>query len=203
MCDRWLAEISHWENRRLAAAGAWYEYTSQSFRDGGWVDVIDGAVTEVVGRFATRESFKSCVQALLATGFRRTDLSVLDSHESLAAAQGSGEAWRETLNGLVGEVKYLGPLTAAGLILLASGPVGFAVAGAITAGLGGMAVFELLEEIRATPHAKEFAKALEKGAILLWVRAETPERQRLAADIFRRNAAANVHTHVRDLTSKN
>lgn len=159
-------------------------------------------VTEVVGRFAAREPFKTAVEALMAAGFERADLSVLDSHESLTASEGSREAWRETLDGLVGEVKYLGPLTAAGLILLASGPVGIAVAGAIAAGLSGMAIYELLDEIMATPHAKAFAKALENGAVLLWVRADAVDRQRDASDILRQHGAADVHIHVRDLTSK-
>lgn len=159
-------------------------------------------VTEVVGRFAAREPFKAAVEALMAAGFERADLSVLDSHESLAASEGSREAWRETLDGLVGEVKYLGPLTAAGLILLASGPVGIAVAGAIAAGLSGMAIYELLDEIKATPHAKEFAKALENGAVLLWVRADDAGRQKTASDILRGNGAVDVHIHARDLTAK-
>ena len=97
----------------------------------------------------------------------------------------------------MGEAKYLEPITAAGLILLASGTVGAALAGALAAGLGGMAAFELLGEVRATPHTREFATALEQGAVLLWVRAETPARQRLARDILARHAAADVHVHTR------
>ncbi|HYB57936.1 MAG TPA: hypothetical protein VEK12_17385, partial [Alphaproteobacteria bacterium] len=83
-------------------------------------------VTEVVGRFAEREPFKEAVGELLKAGFERSDLSVLDSHDSLSAAEGRNEAWRRTLAGLVGEAKYLEPITAAGLILLASGAIGAA-----------------------------------------------------------------------------
>jgi hypothetical protein len=154
-------------------------------------------VTEVIGRFGEREPFRVAVEALLAAGFERTDLSVLDSHDSLSAAEGRGEAWRRTLAGLVGEVKYVEPITAAGLILLASGAIGAAFAGIVAAGLGGMALYELLGEIRATPHTREFAKALENGAVLLWVRADTAERQRLATDILTRHGAAGVHVHQR------
>lgn len=154
-------------------------------------------VTEVVGRFAERAPFKAAVEALLAAGFERSDLSVLDSHDSLSASEGKNESWRRTLAGLVGEAKYLEPITAAGLILLASGAVGAAVAGAIAAGLGGMAAFELLNEVRATPHTREFATALENGAVLLWVRAESAERQRLASDALTRHGAADVHVHTR------
>jgi len=154
-------------------------------------------VTEIVGRFAEREPFKAAVEELLKAGVERSDLSVRDSHDSLSAAEGRTEAWRRTLAGLVGEAKYLEPITAAGLILLASGAIGAAIAGAIAAGLGGMAAFELLSEVRATPHTREFATALEQGAVLLWVRAETPERRQRARDILTRHAAADVHSHTR------
>jgi hypothetical protein len=156
------------------------------------------SVTEVVGRFAKRESLKSAVEALLAAAFERTDLSILDSHDTLAAAEGRDEGWRRTLTGLVGEVKYLESITAAGLILLASGAIGAAIAGVIAAGLGGMALYELLGEVRATPHTREFAQALEKGAVLLWVRAETPERRARAREIFSQFGAADIHTHIRE-----
>lgn len=157
------------------------------------------AVTEVVGRFAEREPFKAAVKALLAAGFERSELSVLDRRDALSAAEGKDEAWRTTLAGLVGETKYLEPLTAAGLILLASGAIGAALAGAVAAGLGGMALYELLGEVRATPHTREFARALENGAVLLWVRADAPERQELARGILAKNGAADVHVHTRPL----
>jgi hypothetical protein len=43
---------------------------------------------EVVGRFADRDSFKSAVEDLRAAGFERSDLSVLDTRESLSASSG-------------------------------------------------------------------------------------------------------------------
>lgn len=156
------------------------------------------AAPEVVGRFADRESFKSAVEDLRAAGFARSDLSVLDTRESLSASESAGEAWGETLAGLIGEVKYLGPLTAAGLIMIASGPVGAAVSGLVAAGITGLALRELLDDIRATPHTEEFARALENGAVLLWVRAETDERQALAQAVLERHGAADVHRHRRE-----
>ncbi len=188
-----------WADRPNETAVAWAAIGPPT--ETGERRVMSGAtskVTEVIGRFAARESFTSAVEALIAGGFERADLSVLDSHESLGAAGGSAEAWKDTLAGFAGEVKYLGPLTAAGLILLATGPVGAAVAGVIATGLGGMALYEVFDEIKATPHAREFAKAIENGAVLLWVRAELPERQRIAADILGRHGAADVHVHVRE-----
>jgi len=133
-----------------------------------------------------------------AAGFEHSDLSVLDSRESLAASESAGEAWREAMAGLVGEVKYIGPLTAAGLIMVTSGPVGIAVSGLMAAGITGYALRELLEDIKATPHTEEFARALEQGAVLLWVRAASEERQAVARDVLTRHGAKDVHLHRRE-----
>ena len=86
--------------------------------------------------------------------------------------------------GLVGEVHYIGPLTAAGLIAVAAGPVGAMVASVIAAGVGGLALRELLDESEATPNTEAFARALEHGAVLLWAYAPTPERQNEARQIM-------------------
>lgn len=157
----------------------------------------EGIVQEVVGRFSTREPFMAAVKDLRGAGFRHADLSVLDTHESISAAGSPGEAWQETLAGLAGEVNYVGPITAAGLIAIATGPVGAAVSAAVAAGFTGAALAELLANVRATPHTESFARALEAGALLLWVRAEDPERQAKASEILTRHGAADVHLHAR------
>jgi len=152
---------------------------------------------EVVGRFATREAVAAAVKDLLAAGFERSDLSVLDTHESLDAAGEPGEAWRNALAALAGEIKYVGPITAAGLIAIATGPIGATIAAAAAAGLSGVALAEFLDTIRATPHTESFARALEAGAVMLWVRADDPARQARAQEILRRHGAEDVHLHRR------
>ncbi|MEM7223496.1 MAG: hypothetical protein AAF495_10980 [Pseudomonadota bacterium] len=152
---------------------------------------------EVVGRFADHESFRAAVAELRQSGFQHSDLSVLDTHESISASGKPSEAWKESLAGMVGEVKYVGPLTAAGLIGIATGPVGMAVSGLLAAGITGAALHELLEDVRATPHTEAFARALERGAVLLWVVAETDARQSDAEEILARHGAADVHLHQR------
>ncbi len=153
--------------------------------------------TEVVGRFDGREAFKAAVEELLAAGFASSDLSVLDTRESLSASGTAGEAWQETLIGLVGEINYLGPITAAGLIALATGPVGVAIAGVVAAGLTGAAINDVLTNIKATPHTEAFARALEAGAVLLWVRVQGDEQQRQAQAVLTRHGAHDVHLHRR------
>ena len=117
------------------------------------------AVTEVVGRFADGETFKAAVAELRDAGFQHSDLSVLDTHEAISASEPPSEAWKQSLAGLVGEVKYVGPLTTAGLIAIATGQIGMAVAAVMAAGITGVALRELLEDIKATPHTEDFARA--------------------------------------------
>lgn len=154
-------------------------------------------VTEVVGRFAEREAFQQAVEDLRAAGFEASDLSVLDGHVALSASEDEKAAWSQTLAGLLGEIHYIGPLTAAGLIAIASGPVGAAVASLLAAGVTGAALKEAFDEVKATPHTEAFAKALENGALLLWVRANDEARQTSAQGILTRNGAADVHLHQR------
>ncbi len=157
----------------------------------------EGWPLEIVGRFGERDGFSAAVEALTAAGFARNDLSVLDTHESLSASGSPGEAWQETLGGLVGEINYVGPLTAAGLIAIATGPVGAAIATAMAAGIGTAAVVDVLDKLRATPHTEAFARALEAGAILLWVRVEDAAAAARAETILSGAGAADVHRHVR------
>jgi hypothetical protein len=152
---------------------------------------------EVVGWFRDRESFKAAVKDLKAQGFGHADLSVLDTHESISAADSPYEAFRETMSGLVDESPYIGPIAAAGFIAVAAGPVGALVSGAIAAGLTGTAIAQALKDVRATPHTDAFAKAAENGAILLWVCAEAPARQATAVEVLQTHGASDVHTHER------
>ncbi len=152
---------------------------------------------EVVGWFQDRPTFKAAVQDLLAQGFERADLSVLDTHESLSAAESPREAFLETMSGLVREVHYIGPIAAAGFIAVATGPVGALISGALGAGLTGYAIADVLREVRATPHTEAFARAAENGAILLWARAEDPATQEKAIAILQAHGAVDIHTHER------
>ncbi len=148
---------------------------------------------EMVGLFADREHFQTAVKALVKAGFERSQLSVLSSHQSLDAASGKQTSWRESLIGLVGELKYEGPLVAAGLIALAAGPVGAVIAGSIAAGVGAAAVKELVEDVTSAPDSGEFARALEAGSVILWVAVSDAAKEKLAQEILSAHQASNIH----------
>ncbi|MBL4692905.1 MAG: hypothetical protein JKY92_06205 [Magnetovibrio sp.] len=153
---------------------------------------------EVVGLFQDRLDFEAAVHHLLSeAGFGSTDLSVLDSHESLEAAGKPGQPWKDVLTALVGEVKYEGPLVASGAILLAGGPTAAVLASIIGAATAGVVVKDILDEVTASPHTENFANALVAGGVILWVLCETESQEHTASKILDTFKATNVHVHER------
>lgn len=155
----------------------------------------DSPKREVVGVFADRQQFEAAIRALLAAGYDRRDLSVLASHESLDAAGKPSKAWNDVITALVGEIKYEIPLVASGAIFLAGGPVAALIAGLLGAAVGGMAVKEVLDQVTASPHTDDFARALDAGSVILWVQIPHGEKESISATILEECGATNVHTH--------
>ena len=158
-----------------------------------------GEIREVVALFETRQSFDRAVDSLLASGFDREDLSVLASHTTLEAADKHPSTPRDdALTGLVGELTYAFPLTTAGLIAIVGGPLSGAVAAVVAAGLGGLAIKDYLDELTSHPETTEFARALEAGGVILWVRVDDSRAELDASAILSREGGRNVHTSVRE-----
>ena len=155
-------------------------------------------IREAVASFTDRAHFHRAVAELLAAGFETADLSVLASHDSLAAA-GEPAAREPTLlpAGLADEIKYIAPLTVAGIVVLSGGPIAAAVAAIVGAGLGGAALKELFDDYTAPRHTEDFRVALEAGAALLWVRCEDPDRELTATRILEEAGGRHVHIHGR------
>src|ERR1700736_2147715 len=155
-------------------------------------------IREAVGSFPDREHFRNAVAALLAAGFERSDLSVLASHDSLAVAEENPGSSKGILAaGLTDEIKYVAPLTVAGIIVLSGGPIAIAVAALVGAGLGGAALKELFDDYTAANHSKDFAAALRSGDALLWVRCGDPDRELVATRILEEAGGRDGHVHGR------
>jgi len=153
---------------------------------------------EVVGVLSSRDDFEAAVKALLDAGIEQSDLSVLSSHESLAVAGKPAKPWKEALTALVGEIKYEGPMVASGAILLAGGATAAMIAGIIGAAVGGVALKEVLEEVAAQPHTEAFARSLDAGSVIIWVRIDDDAAEARAISILQHCNAANVHVRGRD-----
>ena len=153
---------------------------------------------EAVASFPDRTHFHRAVSNLLAAGFSTSDLSVLASHDSLTVA-GEPDAGRHSLlpAGLADEIKYIGPLTVAGIVVLSGGPITAGIAALVGAGLGGAALKELFDDYTAPRHRDDFNAALQAGAALLWVRCEDPDRELTATRILEEAGGRHVHIHGR------
>ena len=155
-------------------------------------------IREAVASFPDREHFHRAVSALLAAGFAASDLSVLASHDSLATAGEPGDAGGGIVRaGLSDEIKYLAPLTVAGIVVLSGGPIAAAVAALVGAGLGGAALKELFDDYTAPRHSENFRAALRAGAALLWVRCDDSDRELTATRILDEAGGHHVHIHGR------
>ena len=156
--------------------------------------VTDSApAREVVGVLKTRNAFESTNAALADADIGSGQLSVLSSHESIAAANSEGNPWHDVLPALLVEAEYEGPLVASGLIVLAGGQMAIADAGMIGAAVGGVAFKELMDEVAAEPYTEAFARTVEAGSIILWVRVDDEATENKASDILIAKAANNVH----------
>lgn len=155
------------------------------------------SIREAVGLFKDRDSFEAAIHHLRENDFERTDMSVLDSHESLDAAGKPGKPWKDVLTAMVGEIKYEGPLVASGAILLAGGPTAAAIASLIGAATAGVATKEVLDEVTSAPHTENFANALAAGGVILWVACPDAEKEAQALKILEQFDGTNVHMHQR------
>jgi len=158
-------------------------------------NVSTGTTREIVGLFAERGSFENVIRLLTDAGFERADLSVLSSHESIDAAGKPGKPWGDVLTALVGELKFEAPLVASGAIFLVGGPIAASVAGVIGAATGVIAAKEVLENVTSTPHTEDFARSLEAGSVILWVRCADESQEAAARQILEDGGAGNVHVH--------
>jgi len=150
-------------------------------------------VREAVASFPDREHFRGAVQVLLAAGFDRSDLSVLASHEPLDAAEERSSDFVPAA--LSDEVKYIAPLTVAGIVLISGGPVAATIAALVGAGLGGAAIKEFFDDYTAAPHREDFEAALRAGAALLWVRCADSELELRALRLLEESGGQHVHMH--------
>jgi len=150
-------------------------------------------IREAVASFPDREHFRQAVRALMAAGFDRSDLSVLASRESVSTVE--DEPGELIAAGLSEEIKYLAPMTIAGIIVLSAGPVAALIAAAVGAGIGGVALKELIDDYTAAPHRDEFAAALQAGSALLWVRCSDPEVELRATRVLEEAGGRHVHIH--------
>jgi len=173
-----------------------------------------GEIREVVGVFGSVDALQSTIDGLLVSGFDRSEISLLGEDDVVRSSRGAegaveleddtraprlnyieSESLSEGKAALVGVLFYIGALTGAGALTVGSGFFASPIAaGAVTgalAGLAGLAVALLIGK-RQTRWARA---QIDRGGLLLWVRAWTEQRERQAMSLMQQNGGHHVHVH--------
>ncbi|MGH6864823.1 MAG: hypothetical protein ACREDO_01250 [Methyloceanibacter sp.] len=172
--------------------------------------------TEAVAVFHDVQSFQTAIDDLLSAGFDNVDLNVLAHEDTIRSKLGRaytsttefeddpdapriGYVPEETIGNAEGAVIGAGmyvPAIVGSLAVVASGGtmLGAIAAAAIAGSAGGLAGAALARFI-GHEHAKHLAQHINRGGLLLWVRARDAEHAKTALALLRRHSADDVHLH--------
>jgi hypothetical protein len=174
------------------------------------------SVREAVGVFNRPENFQNAIDELLSSGFHRSELSLLASEQAVEAKLGhryqkvsaladdptipraayvSAEGIGDAEGGLIGGLLFVGAFTAAGAIVASGGTLAAAIAGATLAGGTGGLIGSILAKWVGDHHAHHLQEQMDRGGLLLWVRAWDGEDERRALEILRKHSGSDVHVH--------
>jgi hypothetical protein len=170
-------------------------------------------VREAVAVFDEVDELDAAVEDLLEAGFKKAEMSLLASEESVKKKLGHRYerveemedepdapriAYRtrasigESDDVIIGTLTYLPTVLAAGTVVASEGVVAAAVTGTAIAGaLLGTVLTRWLDK----HHAEQLQEQLEHGGLLLWVRTPDRDSERRAVTVLSRHSAHNIHIH--------
>lgn len=172
-----------------------------------------GTVREAVAVFDDVSSLEGAVDDLHAAGFAQADISLLAAQDAVARKLGhmytrveeleddpraprtafvSEKNLGERESRLVGSLTVLPTVIAAGTVVASAGAVAAAIVGTA---LAGAALGTVLTHWMDQRHADRLQEQLDRGGILLWVRAKDDAAERQAMAILTRYSAHDVHIH--------
>lgn len=176
-------------------------------------DIRKKETIEAVAVFHDVADLDRAVEALMAVGFDKNDVSLLasedavekklghryelieeleDSPDAPRAAYRSLAELAETERTITSTLTYLPAVIAAGTVVASAGIVAAAITGTA---IGGAVLSTVLARWLDKSHAEHLQEQLEHGGLLLWVNAPTADKQAAAVDILQKHAATDVHLH--------
>jgi hypothetical protein len=173
-------------------------------------------IREAVAVFHDAETFHAAIDDLLASGFARSDLSLLAGEHAVADKLGhmyrkaseieddsrvprlayvASETFGHAKGAFTGGLSFVGAMVAAGALVASGGTVAGAIIAAVLAGSAGGLVGSVFGDIVEDRHAEHLQRQLDRGGLLLWVRTTTPAMEKRARAILVRHSAHDVHVH--------
>ncbi|WP_417672199.1 hypothetical protein [Roseibium sp.] len=172
--------------------------------------------TEAVGLFLSAEDMQAAVDALLTHGFDRADLSVLASEDAIEKALGSHyipirdledkpdvptmayvpkEAIGDAEGAVLGALTYIPAVAGAAIVVASGGALAAVIAAAAIAGGVGASLGAIAALVIGETYALQIEEHLERGGLLLWVRARDEAHEKRAIDLLKENGALDAHAH--------
>jgi hypothetical protein len=173
-------------------------------------------IREAVGVFHDWSSLQAAVDELQASGFDRSELSLLAGEHAIEeklghvyqkvkdleddpkvprTAYAGRDSMVEARVGVIGGLAYVGALAAVGVIVASGGTVAAAIIGAVAAGGGGGLIGSVASRWFGRDRAKEIQAQLDKGGLLLWVRIRDGDHEQRAVKVLGKHSADDVHVH--------
>ena len=164
-----------------------------------------GKNTAVYAMFTDRTHVETGVDALLANGFRKEDISILvadnvgtkdfahELHSKAPEGATAGAGAGVVLGGTLGLLVGLGALAIPGLgPFLAAGPLMAALAGAGAAGVAGGMIGALVGLGMPEYEAKRYEGMLKQGRVLLSVHCDDSDWARRAKQVLENSGAEDI-----------
>jgi hypothetical protein len=173
------------------------------------------AVREAVAVFDHPAHLQAAIDELLSSGFHRAELSLLAGEQTVRDKLGrygsiaaladnpyaprsdyvSPEAIGDAEGAVIGALMYVGAMAATGAVVASGGTLAALIIGTTLAGGGGALIGVAMAKFIGDQHAAHLQKQLDRGGLLLWVRAWNEADERTAAAILRRHSGSDVHVH--------
>lgn len=171
---------------------------------------------EAVGVVESGGRLQQAIDALLSSGFERAELGLLADERTVEEKLGHGyrkvaeleddpaaprtayvspESLGDAEGGLVGALMYIGAVTTAGAVVASGGTLAGAFVAAAMAGAAGGLYGAALANFIEEQHADRIQRQIEKGGLLLWVRARDSKHEKRAVQILQQHGGQDVHVH--------
>lgn len=176
--------------------------------------VID--IPEAVGVFESFDALQKAFYDLRMAGFSRYDISLLGHEKAMKEKLGdaywrsedleddpdvpraafvSEEAMGEMEGAIVGGAFFIPSYIAMAVAAAAGGAVAATAAAVAIVGVPAAVIGALLARRADKHHRDYYAEQIERGGILLWVRVNTPEKEKQAVEILKSHSGKDVHVH--------
>lgn len=170
-------------------------------------------VREAVAIFDDLETMQGAIDELENSGFNLADFSFVAKEKAVEEKLGHiynrvedladdpkvpttifvpNEMMAETKGALIGAPLYIAAATATGVMVAAGGPLTLTIGAAVAAGGAGAAFGGILARIVGDRHAEHLQEQLDRGGLLLWVRARDETQGQRAVKILSKYSPQDV-----------